>query len=185
MALRLGDHLREGGPDRQRKALLQIARRVALRHDGIRITLCAGALRTMIGAARPQGDQNSSRDATLTLDFPARFRRRGVEMKLVISDGRAPPPRPDPNLTAMVARARDWFDKLATGEVSSARDLARRHSVDPGDVSRILPLAFLAPDIVECILDGRQPVGLTASRLLRTRDLPTSWTAQRRELGFR
>jgi hypothetical protein len=51
-------------------------------------------------------------------------------------------------------------------------------------VSRILPLAFLAPDIVEAILDGRQPPELTAARLKRMRDLPLDWQQQRRYLGF-
>jgi hypothetical protein len=41
-----------------------------------------------------------------------------------------------------------------------------------------LPLAFLAPDIVEAILKGRQPIELTAARLMRIRDLPLSWAEQ-------
>ncbi len=49
---------------------------------------------------------------------------------------------------------------------------------------RILPLAFLAPDIVKAILDGRQPVALTAESLRRLPALPTDWDAQRRLLGF-
>jgi hypothetical protein len=55
--------------------------------------------------------------------------------------------------------------------------------VHQADVSRALPLAFLAPDIVQAILDGRQPVVLTAARLRRIR-LPHSWVEQRRVLGF-
>jgi hypothetical protein len=47
-----------------------------------------------------------------------------------------------------------------------------------------LPLGLLAPDIVEAILDGRQPVELTVTRLKRVRDLPISWAEQRRILGF-
>jgi len=42
----------------------------------------------------------------------------------------------------------------------------------------------LPPDIVEAILDGRQPFELTASRLKRIRDLPISWAEQRQLLGF-
>jgi len=61
--------------------------------------------------------------------------------------------------------------------------LVHQHDVDQGDVSRILPLALLAPDIVEAILKGRQPVELTAARLKRIR-LPLSWVEQRRLLGF-
>lgn len=51
------------------------------------------------------------------------------------------------------------------------------------DLSRLLPLALLAPDIVEAIIEGRQPVDLTVSRLKRTPELPASWTEQRRLLG--
>ncbi len=57
-------------------------------------------------------------------------------------------------------------------------------SQSAGDVSRTLPLGLLAPDIVEAILAGRQPVELTAKRLKRIRDLPVSWAEQRRALGF-
>ncbi len=46
------------------------------------------------------------------------------------------------------------------------------------------PLGLLAPDIVEAILAGRQPIELTAKRLKRIRDLPVSWAEQRRVLGF-
>ena len=48
----------------------------------------------------------------------------------------------------------------------------------------MIPLAFLAPDIVEAIIEGRQPVELTAARLKRMRHLPASWAEQRRFLGF-
>jgi hypothetical protein len=104
-------------------------------------------------------------------------------MKLVVPDGRAPAQRPDHNLIAAVAQANRWFEELRTGQAASVQDLVRRHGVDQGDVSRILPLAFLAPDIVERILEGRQPVELTADRLKRAR-LPLSWTEQRRLLGI-
>jgi len=52
------------------------------------------------------------------------------------------------------------------------------------DVSRFLPLAFLAPDIVEAILAGRKPVELTSEKLKRLRNLPKSWEEQRQLLGF-
>jgi hypothetical protein len=42
----------------------------------------------------------------------------------------------------------------------------------------------LAPDIVEAILAGRQPIELTAKQLKRIRDFPVSWAEQRRVLGF-
>jgi len=45
-------------------------------------------------------------------------------------------------------------------------------------------LAFLAPDIVEAILRGRQPIKLTPEKLKRLRNLPKSWEEQRKLLGF-
>ena len=49
--------------------------------------------------------------------------------------------------------------------------------------SRTIQLAFLAPDIVEAILAGHQPVELTPRRLMRT-ELPIEWHRQRCLLGF-
>jgi hypothetical protein len=86
-------------------------------------------------------------------------------------------------VTAVTSASR-WFEELKRGTAQSIKDIAARHRVDKGDVSRILPLAFLAPDIVEAILDGRQPVELTAYRLKRLRHLPHLWSEQRRLLGF-
>jgi hypothetical protein len=47
-----------------------------------------------------------------------------------------------------------------------------------------LPLGLLAPDIVTGVLEGRQPVELTTSRLKWIGNLPPSWAAQRQLLGF-
>ncbi len=52
------------------------------------------------------------------------------------------------------------------------------------DVSRLLPLAFLSPDIIESILAGRQPVGLTAQKLKRLPRLAIGWSDQSEQLGF-
>ena len=82
-----------------------------------------------------------------------------------------------------MARAHRWSEELRTGVAPSIGDLVTRHGVEQGDVSRSLPFAFLAPDIVEAILQGYQPVDLTAAHLKRIR-LPLSWAEQRRLLGF-
>jgi site-specific DNA recombinase len=74
---------------------------------------------------------------------------------------------PGPHLCRLVAQARVWFEQLSSAEVSSVRAIAKREQVHETEVSRILPLAFLAPKIVELILDGKQPVELTATVLKR------------------
>jgi site-specific DNA recombinase len=62
--------------------------------------------------------------------------------------------------------------------------LAKHSSIDASDVTRFLPLAFLAPDIVEAILTGKQPVDLNVERLRKLGSIPKEWTAQRQLLGF-
>jgi hypothetical protein len=73
---------------------------------------------------------------------------------------------------------------LLAGQVRSVTDIANTEGVDRSDVGRVLQLAFLAPDIVEAIVLGRQPVTLTARGLGRLVALPLDWTEQRRLLGF-
>ena len=63
------------------------------------------------------------------------------------------------------------------------RSIAAQTGLDERYVGRVLECAFLAPDIVEAILDGRQPHDLTAQKLWH--NLPTNWVEQRKRLGFR
>lgn len=51
-------------------------------------------------------------------------------------------------------------------------------------IGHLMPLAFLAPDIVEAILAGTQPVELTAETLTKRTDLPLDWAEQKALLGF-
>ena len=118
------------------------------------------------------------------LDVPVSFRRRGVEMKLLLADETKRPPAPDATLIKAVAQGHLWFTQLKTGEIKTVRDLVHHHHVNQGDVSRVLPLGLMAPDILDAILAGHHPPELTASRLKRLGDLPISWAEQRRVLGF-
>ncbi len=83
-----------------------------------------------------------------------------------------------------MARAFGWREMLESGEARSISDLARANGyTDDHHTRRILNLAFLAPDIVEAILRGKQPQGVSLSHILQV-DLPLSWHAQRDVLGF-
>jgi hypothetical protein len=103
-------------------------------------------------------------------------------MKLILCDDHQQSPMPDPKLMAAVSAGRRWFSELKDVKARSIYELAERHGIDRTDVGRLIPLAFLAPDIVEAILDGRQPINLTVSRLKRIGDLPVSWQEQRKVL---
>jgi len=105
-------------------------------------------------------------------------------MRLVVpadAPGQIPPP-PVSSLLKAIARGRQWHDWIVSGEISSQREIARRMGLNERYVGRIMECAFLAPDIVEAILDGSQPASLTFQKL--TQPLPSSWADQRRQLGF-
>jgi site-specific DNA recombinase len=121
----------------------------------------------------------------IRLSAPIEFRRRGVETKLVLrAGGEMQKPGPvDPALVKAVARGGLWFEQLATGETASLEAIADREGVSSRYVSRLLPLAFLAPDIIELILQGRHPADLSTARLTNRLDLPLDWAEQRALIG--
>ena len=89
--------------------------------------------------------------------------------------------RPNGGLIKAVARAHVWYERLLSGQGTSLTAIAREHGMTPRYVGRLLRCAFLAPEIVEAILQGRQPPQLTLARLCR--NLPLDWTEQHRALG--
>ena len=108
---------------------------------------------------------------------------RGERKLLVTPDSAewAPRPRGDNAMVKALARAFRWRKMLDTGVHATLEDLARVKGVAPSYVSRVLRLTLLAPEIVEAVLDGRQPAGLRLDDLLE--GFPLDWERQRSGLG--
>jgi hypothetical protein len=124
------------------------------------------------------------RDNAVELTAAVAFKRRGVETKLMLR-GLAQQnhsSRCDPALIKAVARGRTWFEELATGRARSLQELAKRDGITRRYIRRLLCLAFLSPELVEAIMQGRQPVELTTTRLTEL-DLPLDWTEQHKLLA--
>jgi hypothetical protein len=77
-----------------------------------------------------------------------------------------------------LARAFRWKRMLESGQVVSISEIATKEKIDRGYVGSILRLTLLAPDIVEDILDGRQPSTLGLPCLLKP--FPLEWDLQRK-----
>lgn len=165
-----------------RKVLRPLLDRVTVAVDEVKIDLKQFDIQQTIAPDEP--GQYSESDAIISLNIPTQLRRRGVETKLIIESKNRGRREPDSSLITAVAQAHTWWDDLTTGKILSIKDLVARDKIDSGDLSRTLALAFLAPDIVEAILDGRQPVTLTTTRLKRIGVLPLDWPSQRQKLGF-
>ena len=73
---------------------------------------------------------------------------------------------------------------LAQGEGVRFAALAQREGVSRSYFTRLVRLSYLAPDITQAILDGRQPRDLTPVKLLAHSRLPLAWHDQRAALGF-
>lgn len=85
----------------------------------------------------------------------------------------------------MLGKAFYWQRLLDDGRYPTANDLARSLKLEPGWVAEVLRLTTLAPDIIESVLDGRQPRDLNLHTLRGRRDqLPRDWGEQRKALGF-
>jgi site-specific DNA recombinase len=117
--------------------------------------------------------------------IPARIRRRGIESRIVLdgTQNGSHTQKPDPALIKAVVRAKGWFDDLVTGRARSYGEIAKREGITKRYVGHLMPLAFLAADIVAAILEGAQPVDLTAEMLTKRSDLPLGWAEQKALLG--
>ena len=110
-------------------------------------------------------------DQTTTVTVPFTIRKRGGRKLILTPDGTpASLPtrsRPDGALIKALARAFRWQKMLRDGDYQTLEDIADAENINPSYVSRVLRLTLLAPEIVETILAGKQPEGLTMARAIR------------------
>ncbi len=119
----------------------------------------------------------------LTVRVPLAIRRRGGR-KLVLTPGGTAhrgPAGADRTLVKALARAFRWRRMLETGKYSTVHEIAAAEKINSSYVSRVLRLTLLAPDIVEAILDGRQPAGMTLPGLMAP--FPVEWGDQHATFG--
>lgn len=123
--------------------------------------------------------------STVTVHVPLTFRRRGCR-KVVIAPGGQPTspqhwapqrPRVDSTIVRALARAFRWQAMLDEGRFNTVSELAKHEKLDISYVAHTIRLALLAPDLVEAILDGRQPPTMQLQPLMR--GFPVEWEAQR------
>ncbi len=123
---------------------------------------------------------------TIIIKIPMQFRRMGGRKKIIAPDGAdhwaTPPNNHDDALLKALARAHRWQAVLESGQVGSVRELADREEIYNSYMTRILRLNLLAPDIINAILDGRQPEAMTLANL--TKPFPVEWEGQREKWGF-
>ena len=176
-------------PAAVRDFVRRVVRRVVVGPDKIDVETSKGELRAsftdnQLGAScrTIQQGQEASSDDLIRLTVEARLTRCGGEMRLVVSLDSPRPQEITPILKAIV-RAHRWREGVLAGEVPNWTVASKRLDLNEEYLRRVLGCAFLAPDILEAILDGRHPSDLTVKTLSR-RHLPLDWAEQRTHLGF-
>ena len=119
-------------------------------------------------------------DKTTTITVPFTIRKRGGRKLILTPDGTpASPPirsRPDSALQKALARGFRWQKMLREGDYQTLEDIADAENINPSYVSRLLRMTLLAPEIVEAILAGSHPAGLTRAKVMKP--FPMEWQRQ-------
>jgi len=161
-----------------------LVRRITIAQDRVTIEIDHSGLIARL-LDQEVASQAKRRDhPPILIEVPVRFRRRGVEAKLIVLSRHPAASEPDANLVKALARAHEWWGKIVRGEATGISDIARTEGFNRAYVTRFICLAFLAPEIIKAILQGRQPTELTAKRLIKSAlKIPLLWTDQHAFLG--
>ena len=119
-------------------------------------------------------------DQTTAISVPFTIRTRGGRKLILTPNGTpASPPtrsRPDSALLKALARGFRWQKMLREGDYQTLEDIADAENINPSYVSRLVRMTQLAPEIVEAIMAGSHPAGLTRAKVMQP--FPMEWHRQ-------
>jgi hypothetical protein len=127
-------------------------------------------------------EPNLSADGrTVTVRIPISIRKRGGRKLVLAPDGTtetwtAPIRRIDNAMVKAIARAFRWREMLENGTHATIAEIGAAEKINVSYVSRVLRLTLLAPEVIEAVVDGRQPPDLTLAILMRP--FPAGWGEQ-------
>jgi site-specific DNA recombinase len=170
----------ERQPIRNTGMIGDLVTRITMDRRKIHLRVNRDRLVALLIGRHPEETQSPLNSLPLEIDITSHLLRCGKQVRLVIDEtGDQPDSDPHPRLVGEILRTRRWFDALSSGEFPTIAALAKAEGVSASYISLKISLAFLAPDIVETIIDGMQPISLTPERLKKACPLPASWEEQR------
>ena len=160
-------------------AMTRLIERVGLKQEGIQVSI-------KLPIPSDEGrDTATLNELALARFVPMRMKRRGIEMRLITDGDATPAARVDLPLLNATARVYRWSNDLLAGRTQSIGEIARREHLTGRHVRRVMRLAFLAPRIVEAIVEGHQPADLSTIAMTQRIELPPLWSAQEQALDIR
>ncbi len=179
-------------PEEQQRILSLLVESITVSESGIEIRFECNGIEQVVEELDPADTESpvgssespvrqpgvtTRRDGNkVVVHIPMRFRRRNGSQKIVTA-GQAKEDQDDDALVAALAKAHRWQEELESDQHSSVEDLAKAYKVNLSYASRMLRLTSLAPDIVEAVLAGRPPAGLSLRALHK--GIPFYWEEQR------
>ena len=149
-----------------------LLRRADLAQGSILLRLDRKVMADRLGVAPDRIDSTARR---ISASF--QMQRRGVEARIILG---AAVPQVDPVLAKNILTAQKWYVAIKAG--TSFGDLAIREKTTSSRIQQMIGLAFLAPDILDQVAAGSQPVAFT-SEWFKRGQLPLRWDEQRRIVG--
>jgi DNA invertase Pin-like site-specific DNA recombinase len=183
-AVEIGESWPELPATRQRAFLTAVIGRIEIGANQIDIHFRPTRLGEILDIAATPSSSATEEEVQI-LSVPVRLRRSGRAITMLI-DGTDPfgAAKPDARLIKLLIRASRLNAALVRSDGASFAALAEREGVSRSYFTRLVRLSYLAPDIKQAILDGRQPRDLTADKLLAHSRLPLAWNEQLTLLGF-
>lgn len=138
------------------------------------VTLCPDFKRTVC-----------NQDGTITVHIPISIKKHGGRRYIITPDAAQETyktPVEKESLLKAIGQAFEWKAMLDEGKASSMAELAAKADINPSYLARVFRLTLLAPDIIDAILNGKQPQQLTLLDIFKS--MPADWNEQRVQYGF-
>lgn len=166
-----------------------LIQRVVVCPDKVQISLRPVGMAGLLHEIMPDVKLTAARlteDSPIIIEIPVIFKMRGGRKFITTPDGRdlgaSKKPKYESNLIRAIIRGHEFADKLQKEQDLTIMTLAQREMLDHAYVGKAIRTTQLAPDIIEAILNGRQPQAMTLSELMRP--FPDNWNEQRHHFGF-
>lgn len=117
-------------------------------------------------------------DDTIRVVIPLTIRKKNGRPKILPPADHTPTETraQDAHVLRAIARAWNWRRRIERGEASTIADIATAEKVTDRFVSRMMRLAYLAPEVLEKLLIHRIPPALSLNDLIAVAEMP--WAEQ-------
>lgn len=129
----------------------------------------------------------SINNEVLSIFIPAQIKKKSGYATVILPNGKehkiTQPANYNEKLVKAFVRAYKWKMMLKNKKVNSLNEIAKIEKTDKAYIAKLFKLNYIAPDIIESIINGKQPEKLNL-RDFTHKAIPDLWSEQREVFGF-